>query len=296
MAEPDLTILIPVYNAQATLARTLHSLDRIAPQHRQRVQVVLVNDGSTDSSGQLMRELLPPTALGGVVHLDKPNGGSASARNAGLRAAQGRWMMFLDADDELAFDPVPYLDQAGQATALIFPVMLWKNGRPFSRHQPRYPRRRPHLDLLTAENPFFSPCVLFRRDRIEHPFDERFIYLEDWLFWIMNAGIFERVEHLPDVHAAIIHAHGGNKSAAYERIGRYRAQVAQHVLEQLGGRLTPRQRNNLLIQQHIGRILQGHRPRLSAFLHLPCDPRLWGKLLIYSTLRRGVSRFDFYGS
>ncbi|ATR94707.1 glycosyl transferase family 2 [Porphyromonas gingivalis] len=94
---PELSIIIPVYNVEDYLHRCV---DSILSQDYDAYEIILVDDGSTDSSGSLCDELARQHKCIRVIH--KPNGGLSSARNAGLRVAQGRYIWFIDSDDYIA--------------------------------------------------------------------------------------------------------------------------------------------------------------------------------------------------
>lgn len=89
-----ISIIVPVYNAEKTLRRCVDSL---TGQTYQNIEILLVNDGSKDGSLQLCREYAEKDERIRVI--DKENGGVSSARNAGLDAARGKWVMFCDSDD-----------------------------------------------------------------------------------------------------------------------------------------------------------------------------------------------------
>ena len=89
-----LSIIIPVYNVEQYLHSCVQS---VITQTYQDLQVILVNDGSTDSSGVLCDQLAQQDSRIQVVH--KENGGLSDARNAGLRVATGEYVAFLDSDD-----------------------------------------------------------------------------------------------------------------------------------------------------------------------------------------------------
>lgn len=94
MSDPTISVLIPVYNAAATLPRALQS---VVAQSAAFHQVILVDDGCSDRSA----ELIAGCDLPGVVRLrHSTNLGSSAALNSGLAAATGEWVAFLDADDE----------------------------------------------------------------------------------------------------------------------------------------------------------------------------------------------------
>lgn len=97
MSGPRVSILVPCYNSARWLAATLESALAQTWPHK---EIIVINDGSTDDSLAVAR----PFEAQGVRVLDQANAGAAAARNAGLRAAGGDYVQFLDADDLLAPD------------------------------------------------------------------------------------------------------------------------------------------------------------------------------------------------
>ena len=85
------SVVIPAYNAAEFLPDSLASVFR---QTYQPQEVLIVDDGSEDETSRVAQALEKR-----VRYLRKPRGGPASARNLGIRAAQGEWIAFLDADD-----------------------------------------------------------------------------------------------------------------------------------------------------------------------------------------------------
>lgn len=97
---PLFSIVIPVYNVNpAFLDQCINS---ILTQSFSDFEIILVDDGSTDSSGQLCDEFAAKDNRIRVIH--KQNGGVSSARNEGISAAKGEWLLFCDADDTLQAD------------------------------------------------------------------------------------------------------------------------------------------------------------------------------------------------
>ncbi len=94
--QEKITVIVPVYNARDYLRRCVRSL---VGQSWQKLQILLVDDGSTDGSGDLCETLAGEDARIQVIH--KENGGVSSARNAGLLVAEGEYVSFVDADDWL---------------------------------------------------------------------------------------------------------------------------------------------------------------------------------------------------
>lgn len=293
-AEPRLTVVIPFYNAAATIERAASSLVAIHEAYRPHVTVLAVDDGSTDGSGELFAAAL--AGISGLVFSihRQENAGTGAARNAALEQFTDGWVLFLDADDELEVDPYPIVMRAGaEYTAIATGIEFHKAGRTRGEFWGSVVTPENFLDVFTARNPFHPSCLLFRRDLVDQLFDPDLTYLEDWRFWIDNPRLFERVEQRGSSPIVRVHAHGANKTANRVLHGTYRGRIARELLERDG--LTGRQRNNLLIQADIGELQQGHAVGVRPFGRVPCDPALFGKLLAYRFAGRLVARLDPYG-
>lgn len=93
---PLVSVVIPVYNAEKTIARAVNSLFLGTYEN---LEVILVNDGSKDKSLDACRELA--RKLPRVKVFDQSNGGASSARNLGLQYVTGKYVCFVDADDQV---------------------------------------------------------------------------------------------------------------------------------------------------------------------------------------------------
>lgn len=92
-----ISIIIPVYNVEAYLAECLNS---ILKQEYTNIEIIAVDDGSTDSSSNILQKYAKQDKR--ITVLRKPNGGIASARNYSLRYAKGNYIFFVDSDDLIA--------------------------------------------------------------------------------------------------------------------------------------------------------------------------------------------------
>ena len=97
--KPYISIIIPVYNVEKYLAETLDSL---LVQTLHNIEIICVNDGSTDNSQKILEEYSQKDKR--VKILQKENGGQASARNKGMEIAKGDFIGFMDSDDLIPED------------------------------------------------------------------------------------------------------------------------------------------------------------------------------------------------
>ncbi len=97
MDRPLITVVIPVYNVESFLKECLIS---VMHQTYDNLEILAVNDGSTDTSRAVMEPLAEQDAR--IQILDKPNGGLSDARNFGIAHAKGEYICFIDGDDTIA--------------------------------------------------------------------------------------------------------------------------------------------------------------------------------------------------
>lgn len=94
---PTLSVIIPVYRVEDYLVRCVES---VLTQDFRNIEVILVDDGSPDRCPEICDELSKKDERIKVIH--KQNGGLSSARNAGISSARGKYLLFLDSDDQWA--------------------------------------------------------------------------------------------------------------------------------------------------------------------------------------------------
>lgn len=173
------SIIIPVYNAATFLMETLHSVSELQLKY---VEVIIVDDGSTDNSKQIANNFALNNS-GWVKVLEQSNKGAAAARNAGITQASGKYILPFDSDDLLCPN---FIDEAVQvmesdnmvkvvaSQALFFGEKsgLW-NLPDFSLHG------LAHRNMLPV-------CCLYRKSDWERVggYCTDFIGREDWDFWI----------------------------------------------------------------------------------------------------------------
>ena len=110
-----ISVVIPVYKVEAYLKRCV---DSVLAQTLQDLQIILVDDGSPDNCPRMCDDYARQDSRIRVIH--KENGGLASARNAGMKIATGKWLFFLDSDDWLEPDGLESLCNVGEQHQVDF--------------------------------------------------------------------------------------------------------------------------------------------------------------------------------
>jgi glycosyltransferase involved in cell wall biosynthesis len=161
---PLVSVVVPTYNRAAVLPRAINSA---LGQSLRDLELIVVDDGSTDSTGELVDAVRDPR----VHFIRLPTGaGVAGARNAGVRAARGDWVAFLDSDDEwlpsrLEQQVVRFREDAGSAAAVGYCFVQQRDERTGRTVPAR--RGSPEGDvfpaLLTGWSPLPSCLVVSRR-------------------------------------------------------------------------------------------------------------------------------------
>ena len=150
-----LSIIIPVYNIEDCLERCV---DSVRSQTWQNLEIILVNDGSTDRSGELCDRFAAEDPRVRVFH--KANGGSSSARNLGIRNAKGDYLGFVDSDDWVE----PEMYEKLLKAALEYDAPIVSASRDEIDEQGN---RRPDV-CVPPENIVASPSEAFFRELLMH--------------------------------------------------------------------------------------------------------------------------------
>ncbi|MCD0443738.1 glycosyltransferase family 2 protein [Glycomyces sp. A-F 0318] len=142
-APPLVTVITPVYNAADYLREGLESVQR-QTIGRERIEHLLVNDGSTDGSGELLDRWAEEHADNTRVIHQEASGGPGGPRNRGLADARGEFVFFLDADDWIGDEALERMVAAARenGTDVVMGKVVGTNGRPdkkqaFVKHLPR---------------------------------------------------------------------------------------------------------------------------------------------------------------
>lgn len=120
-----LSVIIPIYNVEPYIKKCIGSIVHSVGTYA--VEVLLIDDGSTDHSGEIADAYARKYSYIHVIH--QPNGGVACARNVGIERAEGKWLYFMDSDDWLAKDGIALIHRAierhSEADMILFDA--WQN-------------------------------------------------------------------------------------------------------------------------------------------------------------------------
>jgi glycosyltransferase involved in cell wall biosynthesis len=217
VAEPTHTVIVPAYNAAATIAQAIRS---VRAQTSPSFEVIAVDDGSGDSTLRILEEAAAEDGRIEVIH--QANTGPGAARNAAIERASGRYLTFLDSDDlllpayletmEAVLEPDPtiglvhtrawVLDEAaggGRIRRAVWPRPGYVTG---SRDDP--PDARSAVVALAAAN-YVGAVQTARRTAVERAggLDADLHQAEDYDLWLRIAIAGFRVVTAPETLAVI---------------------------------------------------------------------------------------------
>lgn len=121
-----ISVIVPVYNVEKYLDECIKS---IVNQKYKQLEIILVNDGSTDNSYEICKKWSKKDSR--ITIIDKENGGLSSARNAGLDSANGDYIAFIDSDDYIdphMFEDMREIFNRNQVSAVICPLETFIDG------------------------------------------------------------------------------------------------------------------------------------------------------------------------
>jgi hypothetical protein len=226
---PRVSILIPCYNASATVER---AVDSALAQTFRDIEVIVADDGSTDSSLAVLERYRGDARL--AIHAEPHRGGNGT-RNRLLELARGEFVQFLDADDELDSEKI----EACLAAFGEDVDMVYTNHR-VCRGDDVTEKRLPELDgdlvsyFVTNSVAIHEP--LHRREHLVAAggFDETLKCCQEYELHIRLAGNFWRaMTHLPESRCAV-HVMPGSVSSNQGRVFSTKAKVLTSFLEEWG--------------------------------------------------------------
>ncbi|WP_254565644.1 glycosyltransferase family A protein [Oscillatoria sp. HE19RPO] len=189
---PKVSIIIPAYNAEATI---LETIDSVLKQTFTDFEILVINDGSQDKTPALVEAISDPR----LQIITYPNGGVGVARNRGIALAKGEFIAFLDADDlwttdklEKQYDALQESPEAGVAYSWTCFMDVDGTATPPTFHpSPRYEWTGNVYERLLVQDFIHSGSnTLIRREAIASAgeFDSTCASCEDWDYWLRVAA------------------------------------------------------------------------------------------------------------
>lgn len=187
---PLVSVCIPCYNASRFIEKTLRS---VLEQSCPRVEIVVVDDGSTDGSPDIVRSLLGNR---GTVTVQR-NAGSGPARNAALQLAKGEFVMFLDADDFLAPNALETLVSGIGDNDFVFSdgFSVSENGDLLHGFRQDCPVADPVMSIIQKAP--YPGSTLIRRRSIRVLWNDRYTSGDEFYFFAMQVVHGCRFGHIP---------------------------------------------------------------------------------------------------
>lgn len=133
MKNPDISIIVPVYNVEKYLKRCV---DSILAQTYKNFELILVDDGSPDDCPAMCDEFEKQDSRIVVIH--KKNGGVSSARNLGMKKAEGKYITFIDSDDFVSDTYLEYFDEAKDDDYVVSGYYSQNKNFEWGEHKQRY--------------------------------------------------------------------------------------------------------------------------------------------------------------
>ncbi len=197
--KPQFSIVVPVYNAEFTLRQ---ALDSISQQLYRHFEVILVNDGSTDNSAEIIKNWKASNPDIAAVVIDQYNRGLGNARNQGIARASHAWLALLDADDLWKPEKLQLIAEAiEQLPADIYYHPVKTFGLSKSRVRPCH-TINDLSDILTKGNPILPSAVvgkthLFRKYQFsENPDFHGAEDLHLWITMLTEGVVFEKIDQV----------------------------------------------------------------------------------------------------
>ncbi len=149
------SVIIPVYNSEKTIKKCI---DSITSQNRTDVEIIIINDGSTDESESLCKAL--QREHNNIIYMYKENGGVSSARNSGLSVAKGKYVMFVDSDDYVDSACFDVLDNYTKSDADYYQFVFTIVANGIVKEMRAWPERS--VNTLSEKEAFISESVVTR--------------------------------------------------------------------------------------------------------------------------------------
>lgn len=186
MTTYDISVIIPVFNAQNTIVKAIQSV--LDQTFNGNIEIIIVDDGSVDQSFHVIKQFIEENKVENISVYKQENKGVSSARNTGMQKAKGHWIALLDSDDEWLPSKLERQFEVIQGNQDIDFLGTTRNNEHFKRIYFK------QMNWLTKISPrlllykfvFVVPTVIFKRNILEKTgyFNEKQRYAEEGNYFI----------------------------------------------------------------------------------------------------------------
>ena len=214
---PAISVILPVYNAEAYVREAVES---ILNQTFTDFELIIINDGSTDDSGVILRELAARDAR--IVLVERPNDGLVSALNEGIKIARAELIARMDADDvampeRFALQHARMVQEPGLAVLGSFVHIMDRDGGT-ARLYDYFPlTSAAAMRWVKHGCPVYHPTVMMRRNAVLKAggYRKAFSHAEDYDLWLRMSDLGYAIANLPQP-LLNYREHGANVSITHK--------------------------------------------------------------------------------
>lgn len=185
------SVIIPTFNRSQFLLRAIHS---VLNQTYKNIELLVVDDGSTDETHKLLTPLIENKSL---HYIKKNNGGVSSARNAGVFSAKGKWIAFLDSDDEWLTEKLEeqlsFL-KYNSHLSIVYTDEIWMRNGVRVNQKNGHRKSGGDIFLKCIQQCLIAPSSVLINKKLfvdMQGFNEEFVVCEDYDLWLKISSLHE---------------------------------------------------------------------------------------------------------
>lgn len=227
----NVSVIIPTHNRGKFLRRTI---DSVLKQTYKKYEIIVVDDGSTDNTREIVQ-----TYGKKVRYIYQKNAGPSAARNKGIKNARGKYIAFLDSDDEFLPDKLKiqmkYLEEHPKCSFLYsYYYNVDKKGRVLKLREPKKCKKKSELRFLLLTKVFTvrTSTVVVKKEVFEEVgyFNEDYPYSQDWDMWLRIVSQYKG--NCIKVPLAKYRLHNDNRSS--KAIKKFHPAIYRHAMKLYG--------------------------------------------------------------
>lgn len=179
------SVIIPMYNSKDTIKSAIESV--LNQTYKEPIEIIVVNDGSKDGCEKIVEKMIINNQTNRTIKLiNKPNGGVSSARNRGIKEANGEYIAFLDSDDIWHPQKLELVFEALKDDSIKFIGHSYTLENNFDKKFNLEKLSKVSFTKLLLKNFAVTPSIIIKKEICEY-FDETMTHTEDHELWLRIA-------------------------------------------------------------------------------------------------------------